>query len=198
MTRRRLPPEERRRLLVDAAAELFAERDYPTVLMEDVAAAAGVSRALLYRHFPGKPDLFAAVYRQATAQLLVDTTLDPALPFTEQLAAGLDVHFDYFEANARTVIVANRLLAADPTIQSIITGELSELRERLLDALGAEGAARQLMSTVLMSWLTFVRVLTVEWLETPTCPRPVLRDICVGALLGAIEPLRAEPTGGTP
>ncbi|MRH92683.1 TetR family transcriptional regulator [Nocardia sp. SYP-A9097] len=192
MTRRRLSPDERRRQLLDSAAGLFASHDYPTVHMEDVATAAGVSRALLYRHFPSKPDLFAAVYQQAAAQLLVDTHLDPDMPFEDQIAAGLDVHFDYFEANAKTVLVANRLLFADPTIQAIITGELSTLRERILDTLGLEGQPRQLFSTVLMSWLTFVRVLVVDWLETPTCPRPLLRDICVGALLGALHPL--QPT----
>ncbi|WP_330179239.1 TetR/AcrR family transcriptional regulator [Nocardia sp. NBC_01503] len=195
MTRRRLPPDERRSQLIDTAAQLFATHDYPAVHMEDVAAAAGVSRALLYRHFPGKPELFAAVYRQAAEQLLVDTHFDPEQPFADQIAAGLDVHFDYFEANAKTVVVANRLLSADPTIQGIITGELSALRERVLDTLGLEGRQRQLFSTVLMSWLTFVRVLVVDWLENPACPRPVLREVCVGALTGALAPLQSATAG---
>ncbi|MFB7717138.1 MULTISPECIES: TetR/AcrR family transcriptional regulator [unclassified Nocardia] len=192
MTRRRLSPDERRRQLIDSAARLFATHDYPTVHMEDVANAAGISRALLYRHFPSKPELFAAVYQQAAEQLLVDTSLDPDIPLADQIAAGLDVHFDYFEANAKTVVVANRLLIGDPAIQAIITGELATLRERMLDVLGVEGQPRQLFSAVIMSWLTFVRVLTVEWLENPSCPRPVLRDVCVGALLGALEPLAAQ------
>ncbi|GAB4584680.1 hypothetical protein [Nocardia sp. IFM 10818] len=45
---------------------------------------------------------------------------------------------------------------------------------------------------VFMSWLTFVRVLTVDWLETRHCPRPVLRDACVGAALGALAPLQSR------
>ncbi|MFC9999422.1 TetR/AcrR family transcriptional regulator [Nocardia sp. NPDC127526] len=191
-TRRRLAPEDRRRLLIDAGERLFATHDYQAVLMEDVATAAGVSRALLYRHFPSKRDLFVAVYQRAAEQLLVDTTFDTALPLAEQLAAGLDVHFDYFEANAKSILAANRILIGDPAIQAIITGELGRLRDRILDILDVEPAARKTVSSILMSWLTFVRVLTVDWLETRHCPRPVLRDACVGAALGALAPLRSR------
>lgn len=188
-TRRRLTPEERRRLLIDAGERLFAERAYDDVLMEDVAAAAEVSRALLYRHFPSKRDLFAAVYERAAQQLLVDTPLDSETPFIEQLAAGLDTHFDYFEANAHSVVAANRQLAGDPIIQAIIWGELGELRYRILDRLGVQGKDRELGSSVLMGWLTFVRVVSVDWLDNRSCPRDQLRDICVRALLGALEPI---------
>ncbi|TLF61278.1 TetR/AcrR family transcriptional regulator [Nocardia cyriacigeorgica] len=188
-TRRRLAPEQRRRLLVEAGARLFAERPYDAVLMDDVAAAAGVSRALLYRHFPTKRELFAAVYEQAAADLLVATELDASKPFAEQLAAGLDAHFDYFEANAHSVIAANRVLATDPAIQAIISGELGELRRRLLDVLGVEGRLREATSAVLMSWLTYVRVLTIDWLDNRSLTREQMRQVSVGALLGALEPL---------
>lgn len=184
-----MSPDERRQVLLAAGARLFAERTYDAVLMEDVAAAAGVSRALLYRHFPSKRDLFAGVYEQAAEQLLVATPLDNGKPLAEQLAAGLNTHFDYFEANANSVLAANRVLAGDPTIQAIIAGELGELRRRLLDALGVEGTTRTQVSSILMSWLTFVRVLTVEWLENQHYSRAELLEISVGALLGALQPI---------
>ncbi|WP_067473277.1 TetR/AcrR family transcriptional regulator [Nocardia amamiensis] len=190
-SRRRLSPDERRRVLLDAGAKLFAEHSYDAVLMEDVAAAAGVSRALLYRHFPSKRDLFAAVYQLASDQLLVATTFDARAPLADQLAAGLDTHFDYFESNANTVLAANRVLAADPTIQAIITGELGELRERVLDALELHGRQRATVSAILMSWLTFVRVLTVDWLENGTLTRAEMRETSLGALLGALRPIIA-------
>ncbi|MFC9896208.1 TetR/AcrR family transcriptional regulator [Nocardia sp. NPDC127579] len=190
--RRRLTPDERRQQLVDTGAGLFAARQYAEVLMEDVAAAAGISRALLYRHFPSKRDLFVAVYQQASEQLLVVTEFDPAQPLPAQLIAGLDAHLDYFEANPQAVLAANRVLATDPTVQAIITGELDELRRRLLDVLGLEEPARTTASAVLMSWLTFVRVLTVEWLENHTMTRAQLRDISAGALLGALQPLHPD------
>ncbi|MFC9439626.1 TetR/AcrR family transcriptional regulator [Nocardia sp. NPDC057030] len=188
-TRRRLSPDERRQVLLEAGAQLFAERAYDAVLMEDVAAAAGVSRALLYRHFPSKRDLFAGVYEQAAEQLLVATPLDNERPLAEQLTAGLNTHFDYFEANANSVLAANRVLAGDPTIQAIIAGELGELRRRLLDALGLDGTLRTQVSSILLSWLTFVRVLTVEWLENQHYSRTELVDISIGSLLGALHPI---------
>ncbi|MFC7450267.1 TetR/AcrR family transcriptional regulator [Rhodococcus daqingensis] len=191
-TRRRLDPDERRRVLLDAGATLFAERAYDEVLMEHVAAAAGVSRALLYRHFPTKRDLFAGVYQLAADRLLVATEFDAASPLSEQLAAGLDAHFDYFEANSNTVVTANRVLAGDPTIQAIITGELGELRRRLLDSMGVEGSTRETTSAVLMSWLTFVRILTIDWLENHAFSRTELREISIGALLGALEPILGD------
>ncbi|MEV0246098.1 helix-turn-helix domain-containing protein [Nocardia sp. NPDC050712] len=187
--RRRLTPDDRRHQLVETGARLFADRAYDEVLMEDVAAAAGISRALLYRHFPSKRELFVAIYQQATEQLLVVTELDPGAPLPGQLNAALDAHLDYFEANAHSVLAANKVLATDPTVQSIITGELDVLRQRLLDVIGVEGPTRTTTSSVLMSWLTFVRVLTVDWLEHGTMTREQLRDISAGALLGALEPL---------
>ncbi|WP_327151138.1 TetR/AcrR family transcriptional regulator [Nocardia sp. NBC_01329] len=191
-TRRRLAPEERRLLLIDAGERLFAERAYDDVLMEDVAAAAGVSRALLYRHFPNKRELFAGIYRRATEQLLGNTVLDPERPLMDQIIAALDTHFDYFEANAHSVIAANRQLAGDPTVQAIIWGELGELRHRMLDAIGLTGRRREVASSVIIGWLTFVRVLTVDWLEQRSCTREQLRDICIAALVGALEPITAQ------
>jgi AcrR family transcriptional regulator len=185
--RRRLSREERRRGLVDAGAALFAAHAYDDVLMEDVAERAGVSRALLYTHFPSKRDLFAAVYSHAAEQLIDATELDDDRPLAEQVSAGLDAHIDYFLANRSTVLAANRVLAGDPTIQAIISDELAVLRARLVDAIGVE--RREAVSAVLMSWLVFVRVLCVDWLENETSSRVELRDMCLGALQGALAPI---------
>ncbi|PXY29079.1 TetR/AcrR family transcriptional regulator [Prauserella sp. PE36] len=185
-TRSRLLPAERRRRLLDVGARLFAARPYADVLMEHVAEEAGVSRALLYRYFPNKRDLFAAVYQRAADRLLAQTRLEPGLPLSAQLAAGLDAHFEYFVANRNTVLAANRVLAGDPVIQAVIEGELDVLRGRLLDVTAFEDRDRELVSSALMSWLVFVRALCVEWLTTEAFSRAQLRDMCVGALLGAL------------
>ncbi|MGW1073716.1 TetR/AcrR family transcriptional regulator [Streptomyces sp. NPDC002537] len=185
-TRRRLDPGERRDQLLDVGAHLFAAKPYHDVLMEDVAESAGISRALLYRYFPNKHALLAAIYRQATDRLLADTHIDPEGSLPEQVSAGLDVHFDYFHANRHTVLAANRTLAGDPVIQAIITDELGELRRRLLDATGLDGGSREAASAALTSWLAFVRVLCVEWLANEAFSRTQLHDMCVGALRGAL------------
>ncbi|MER7949459.1 helix-turn-helix domain-containing protein [Streptomyces sp. NPDC096079] len=191
--RRRLSPAERRAQLLDVAAGLFAALPYDEVLMEEVAERAGVSRALLYQHFPGKRDLFAALYQEAADQLLAKTRLDPDATLVEQLRQGLDTHIGYFAANRHTVLAANRVLAGDLVIQTIITGELDALRERLLGVLPlADDRARSAVPGVLTSWLVFVRVLCVDWLTHETCTRAELRDVCVGAVVGALRPLLDE------
>ncbi|WP_369356876.1 TetR/AcrR family transcriptional regulator [Streptomyces sp. cg2] len=188
--RQRLTPADRRAQLLAVGAQLFAARPYEEVLMEDIAGRAGVSRALLYRHFPNKRDLFAAVYRQAADQLLVKSRFDPADTLVEQLVEGMEAHLDYFVANRNAVLAGNRVLAGDPVIQTIIANELDALRARLLGVLPlADDAAREAVSQVLKSWLVFVRVLVVDWLTRETCTRAELRDVCVGAVLGAIRPL---------
>ncbi|MGW3232739.1 TetR/AcrR family transcriptional regulator [Kitasatospora sp. NPDC001095] len=188
--RRRLSPAERRAQLLATGARLFAERPYEDVLMEEVAEKAGVSRALLYRHFASKHDLFAAVYREAADGLLARTRFDPADTLVEQLVEGMDAHLDYFIANRHAVLAANRVLAGDQVIQTIIDEELDALRGRLLGVLPlADERARRAVSQVLRSWLVFVRVLVIDWLTEENCTRTELRDVCVGAVLGALRPL---------
>lgn len=186
-TRRRLDPIERRSQLLHVGARLFAAKPYDEVLMEDVAAQAGVSRALLYRYFPNKRDLFAAIYRQAADRLLAETEFDPAVSVFEYLSTGLDTHIDYFVANRNTVLAANRVLAGDGVIQTIIDNQCAELGRRLLDTTELEGGQREMVSAALTSWLVFVRVLCVDWLTNQTFSRVELREMCAGALLGALD-----------
>ncbi|MET9953265.1 helix-turn-helix domain-containing protein [Streptomyces sp. NPDC006339] len=191
--RRRLTSADRRAHLLAVGAELFAAAPYDDVLMEDVAQRAGVSRALLYRHFPSKHALFAAVYRQAADRLLAATRLDPDAGLVDQLTQGLDAHLDYFIANRHAVLAANRVLAGDPVIQTIMTDELDALRARLLGVLPlADARTREAVSAALKAWLVFVQVLCVDWLTDETYDRTELRDACVGAAVGALRPLLPE------
>jgi len=48
-------------LILQAAAELFTEKDFHTVLMEEVAARAGVGKGTLYRYFPAKEELYCSI-----------------------------------------------------------------------------------------------------------------------------------------
>ncbi len=56
------PSEGAREALVEAAHDLFLERDFDQVSTEQILARSGVSRGALYHHFPSKLDLFEAVY----------------------------------------------------------------------------------------------------------------------------------------
>jgi len=60
---------DRRTTLLEAAAELVADGDVDAVSMESVAERAGVSRALVYKHFANRSDLLSALYERESAVL---------------------------------------------------------------------------------------------------------------------------------
>ena len=79
-----------------AARRLFARRGFDSVSVDDIAAAAGVTRGALYHHYPSKEDLFEVVLRDVE-QILVDTVRQAAAAHTdplEQLRAGTDAFID--------------------------------------------------------------------------------------------------------
>ena len=60
---------EQGRTILDAAGQLFAERHYHEVRMEDIAARAGVAKGTLYLHFRCKDDLYVGLIRDGLARL---------------------------------------------------------------------------------------------------------------------------------
>src|SRR5215204_1853285 len=66
---RRLDSEERRRLLVHKATELFGEHGYEALTMSRIAREAGISKPLVYHYFPSKKALFAAALQRAADEL---------------------------------------------------------------------------------------------------------------------------------
>src|SRR5882757_4491879 len=57
----RLPRRARRNQLLGAAQEVFVAQGYHAAAMDDIAECAGVSKPVLYQHFPGKLDLYLAL-----------------------------------------------------------------------------------------------------------------------------------------
>src|SRR3954467_12195425 len=72
--RRRLKPEQRRELIVEAAADEFGRHGHRAARMEDIARAAGVTKAVLYDHFPNKGTLHAEVVSRASDDLVAAVT----------------------------------------------------------------------------------------------------------------------------
>ncbi|MHC5114468.1 MAG: TetR family transcriptional regulator, partial [Planctomycetota bacterium] len=80
----RMRATDRRRQLLDVAAQLFAERGYRGATTSDLATAAGVTEPILYRHFENKLDLFVTLIDVAGREALqgweraLAATQDPA------------------------------------------------------------------------------------------------------------------------
>lgn len=63
MSRKRMPGESRKNSILQAARRVFSQRGFEAAKTLDIARAAGVSEALVYRHFPSKLALYRAVLR---------------------------------------------------------------------------------------------------------------------------------------
>ena len=94
---KRLPPDERRRHLIDVALTVFAERGYTDTELADIAEAAGIRRPLLYHYFGGKEDVYVVVLEHAWAELA--SRLDGrARPGNEVMPANMITYLDLVES----------------------------------------------------------------------------------------------------
>jgi AcrR family transcriptional regulator len=95
--RRRLSSASRREQLLAVALDEFGRRGFHLTQMEHVAAAAGVSKGLLYQHFESKEELFAAVTTAIVSDLSrrLNEATRPDDPALERVRAMATTLFDY-------------------------------------------------------------------------------------------------------
>jgi len=93
----RLPREERRAQLLDAANEVFTTRGYHAAAMDEIAAAAGISKPVLYQHFDSKLDLYLALLDQACDSLVgvVQDGLASTDHNADRVVAAMGAFFDF-------------------------------------------------------------------------------------------------------
>jgi AcrR family transcriptional regulator len=99
--RQRLPLPERRALIVEAAGRLFGERGYERTRLDEIAAAAGVTKPIVYRHFESKRGLYLALLDRHGDDLagFVASMPSEGTP-GDRLREVLDVWLDYVEARS--------------------------------------------------------------------------------------------------
>jgi AcrR family transcriptional regulator len=97
----RLPVAERRELILEAAGRLFGEHGYEATRLDEIAAAAGVTKPIVYRHFNSKRDLYLALLDRHRDDLAGFVASIPAAGSAEErLRSVLVVWLDYVEARA--------------------------------------------------------------------------------------------------
>src|SRR3990170_5678712 len=97
MTRaRRLPAHDRRSQIIETARQVFAAQSYAKVGTADLAKAAGVSEAALYRYFSGKKELFLATLR-STAPKLLDIWQSIAYDVDDPLETLWSIGVNYYD-----------------------------------------------------------------------------------------------------
>jgi len=125
----RLAAAERRRTIEEAATALFAERGYAATTIEEVVRRAGVTKPILYRHFPSKQALAIALlerHRDELAAAPLDALLATAdRPLPDRLQAMLDAWFAYVVAHPFV-----RLLLHDDSGDAEVSALVRELHGR--------------------------------------------------------------------
>ena len=93
----RLPRQERRAQLLDAAREAFVQQGYHAAGMDGIAELAGVSKPVLYQHFPGKLELYLAVLDESSDSLIdrVRIALDSTTDNRKRVRATFEAYFDF-------------------------------------------------------------------------------------------------------
>jgi len=187
-TSRRLPAAERRALIEAAAARLFAERGYMATTVDDIVAAAGVSKPMLYRHFESKKDLHVKLLERRRDELAaapLDRFLEGEGDPGQRLPAMIDAWFAHVEQHPDT----SRILFQDATGDLDIEELQRELRrrQRAADVALLREFAPQLpepelepLGEIIRSSLTG---LALWWLDNPLVSRAVL----VSAVLRVTE-----------
>ena len=106
----------RREQLLSTAADLFAERGFHGTSVADLGAACGMSGPALYKHFPSKDALLAAMLVSISEELLaVGTERSAAAPdATDALHALVDWHITFALANKSLIVVQDRDWASLP------------------------------------------------------------------------------------
>ena len=160
--RRRLSPEDRRNELLSLGAEVFGQRPYDEVRIDEIAERAGVSRALMYHYFPDKRAFFAAVVRAEGERLFEATSTPPDTNASlfEQLRAGVLAYLRYDEAHPHGAWAAYMGMGrADPVLRGFDDVDNDRQANRIIG--GILGAAGEPLDSKLERDL---RVLVYGWL----------------------------------
>src|SRR3954464_11690807 len=102
-SRRRLSAPDRRAAILDAALEVFSGRGYHAASIDEIASQAGISKALIYEHFPSKKDLHASLLQRHVQEIFERLAQSAATPEPGEvrLRAGVDAFLEWVETHPR-------------------------------------------------------------------------------------------------
>jgi TetR/AcrR family transcriptional regulator, fatty acid metabolism regulator protein len=119
LSERTTAAEEKRRVILDAAARVFARKGFHTSRVGDIAEEAGVAHGLLYHYFSSKDEVLETIFREHWAVLLdrihaVESSDDPPLEQLRGIAAAM---FDGWLREPDVVCVVVREIARSTEVQ---------------------------------------------------------------------------------
>ncbi|MFV2121676.1 TetR/AcrR family transcriptional regulator [Streptomyces sp. Act-28] len=174
---RRLSVEERRTQLLAAALSLFAHLAPEDVSLDDVAEAAGVSRPLVYRYFPGgKQQLYEAALRSAADRLELCFAEPPEGPPTERLTRVLGRYLAFVDEydTGFAALLRGGSVAETSRTTAIVDEVRRAAAEQVLAHLGMPEPGPRLRLMV-RTWIASVEAASLIWLDEDK--RPPLEEL---------------------
>ena len=135
---KRLPAEERRRQILDAAVDVFARLGFSAAGTADIAAAAGIGEPTIYRYFANKREVYVAAVRGASDEILEHWTQISA-DAPDALAALQQIGIWYFQRlqqHPELLLLRSRSISdpQDGDITEVVRGAYLEI-VRFVEAL---------------------------------------------------------------
>ena len=130
----RLPRPARRRQLLGAARDVFVAQGYHAAAMDEIAERAGVSKPVLYQHFPGKLDLYLALLDESVAELVgaVSAALASTTDNRERVPATFRAFFDYVSGAGQAFrLVFESDLSNEPAVRARLDRAMYECAEMI-------------------------------------------------------------------
>ena len=132
----RLPRPARRRQLLGAAREVFVAQGYHAAAMDEIAERAGVSKPVLYQHFPGKLELYLALLDESVAELVgaVSAALASTADNRERVPATFRAFFEYVSGVGEAFrLVFESDLSNEPAVRARLDRAMYECAEMVSD-----------------------------------------------------------------
>ena len=117
----RLPRPARRRQLLGAAQEVFVAQGYHAAAMDEIAERAGVSKPVLYQHFPGKLELYLALLDESAQELvrIVSEALSSTTDNKQRVPATFQAFFDFVSSSGEAFrLVFESDLSNEPEVRA--------------------------------------------------------------------------------
>lgn len=133
----RLPRGERRAQLIAAAREVFARAGYHASAMDEIAEAAGVSKPVLYQHFPGKLELYLAVLDDVVAELVEEVRAAIEAPVErnrDRLSATVAAYFAFIDRSDEPFRI---VFESDLTSEQAVRERMDSLSETIAEMASA-------------------------------------------------------------
>jgi AcrR family transcriptional regulator len=161
----RLSREARIQHILAVSQRLFSTHAYDEIAIEDIAAAAGMSKGLVYHYFASKRDLYLATLRHVLSQMLQFTALHPDLH--AGLAETLSL-FERYPGLAKMVLHAG--IGVDAEVDALLTEYRQQQLDRVYHGLGFADP-HPLLLLGLRGWLSLLEEVCMQWVLQPEVTR---------------------------